>query len=371
MLDFFNLKPEFFALDISNLSLKIAKLKKNRDHLRLEALGDLKIKKGIIKNGEIKDEEKLTKSINDAVEKVKGKKLKIKHVACCLPEEQSFLQIIKMPIMSSEDLKSAIIFEAENYIPLPIEDVYLDFEILRKDVEKKEIEILLVALPKKIVDPYVRCLKGAGLKPLFLEVESLSIARSLINKKLSSKALLLIDLGLTRTGFIVFSDGSIRFTSSISVSADNFTNIIAKTLNITEKKAEVLKIMHGLSGKIKFKMSNNKTTKSVERGRVFEALIPALADLVQQIKKYMSYYNARASSTNSKKIQKILLSGGGANLKGLKELLSIELGVPVEFGDPWINVDSEKYKEKEKLSRAGALAYATVLGLAQIGTKKE
>lgn len=371
MLDFLNLKPEFFALDISNLSLKIAKLKKGRGYLELESLGLLKIKKGIIKNGEIKDEKKLIEAIHNAIGEVKGNKLKTKYVACCLPEEKSFLEIVKMPIMSDKDLKSAIIYEAENYIPLPIEDVYLDFEILSKNIDKKEMEVLLAALPKKVVDPYISCLRRAGLKPLFLELESLAIVRALINKKLSSQTILLIDLGLTRTGFVVFADGCIRFTSSISVSAENFTDIIAKALNISVSRAEALKITHGLSGKVKFKMDNKKITKSVERGRVFEALIPALADLVQQIKKYVRYYGTHVALGDNKKIEKILLSGGGANLKGLKELLSVELGIPVEFGDAWTNVAPEKHKEREKLSKSGVLAYTTALGLAQIGIKKE
>ncbi|MFH1643051.1 MAG: type IV pilus assembly protein PilM [Patescibacteria group bacterium] len=365
MLDFFNLKPEFFALDISNLSLKIAKLKKKRGYLELESFGELKIKKGIISNGEIKEEDDLIEAIKNVVNGVKGKKLKTKYVACSLPEEKSFLEIIKMPLMSREDLKSAILFEVENYIPLPIEDVYLDFEIINKDIRKKEMEVLLAALPKKTVDLYINCLKKAGLKPLFLEIESLAIVRALINKKLSSQSFLLIDLGLTRTGFVVFVDGCIRFTSSIPVSAENFTDIIAKALNISTSRAEDLKIRHGLSGKVKFKIKNKKAIKSVERGRVFEALIPALADLVQQIKVYMKYYQTHANTGADRKIQRILLSGGGANLKGLKELFSIELNAPVEFGDPWMNIAPVKHTERKKLSQSEALAYTTALGLAQ------
>lgn len=373
MLDFLNLKPEFFGLDISDFSLKIAKIKKGKEFLELESFGEIKVAPGIIKKGEIRKQEELTTIIKKAILEVKGEKIKTKYVICSLPEEKAFLQIVKMPKMSKQDLASAILYEAENHIPLPIEKVYLDFQIVSLADHSKEMEVLIAALPRESVDPYISSLKKAGLQPLSLEVESLAIARALIKDKTSDRAILLIDFGLTKTGFIVFAGNCVRFSTFIPVSSQGFTKIIAKVLKVEEKEAEKLKIKHGLEGKIHFTIKENKTEKKIEQGKVFEALVPALTDLLQQIKNYIAYYKTHPSfknfSNNHKGIEKILLCGGGANLKGLPELLSIELKIPVELGNSLINISPDAKKKVPKVFLEKSLTYTTAIGLALRGKK--
>ncbi|KPJ71818.1 hypothetical protein AMJ50_00710 [Parcubacteria bacterium DG_74_3] len=360
MLEFLTLKPEIFGLDISDLSLKIIKLKKRRKGLDLASIGEVEIKPGIIKEGEIKKEEDLVKILRESPAQVKGQVLKTKYVIASLPEEKAFLQVIKMPRMPEEDLKSAVVYEAENYIPLPIEGVYLDSQIVPPVDHLKELEVLIAALPKKIVDSYVSCIKKAGFQLVSLEIESLAIARALVKDEFSTSPLLLIDLGATRTSFIVFSGRSVRFTSSIPVSNQIFTEIIAKTLNTNLAEAEKLKITRGLERKM-------------GKREVFEALVPALTDLTQQIKRCIGYYQTHASfehlPADGKEISKVLLCGGGANLKGLPELLSSELKIPVEIGNPWINILPEFKKEKSKLSLETSLSYTTAFGLALRGVE--
>lgn len=372
-MELFNLKPESFALDISDPSLKVVKLNQSGNNLTLASFGEILLRPGIIKRGEIKKEDDLVDAIKKLIIGIEGEKIKTKHVICSLPEEKAFLQVIKMPKMSDEDLKSAVIYESENYIPLPIESVYLDFQVVSSKEDSQEMEILIAALPKKIVDSYINCLKKAGLRPLSLEIESLAIARALIKKGFTEKPVLLIDLGFSRTGFAIFSGTSVRFTSSIQVSSNNFTQIIAKNLNLDEGTAEKLKIRHGLEGKISFKIKEEKTKKKIEKGMVFEALIPALTDLVQQIKRCQDYYQNHAFGqglSSNMIIEKVLLCGGGANLKGLAELLSIELKMPVDLGNPWINILPQN-NAALPLSLEESLSYTTALGLALKGIQDE
>jgi len=363
-MNFLTLKSEAFGLDISDLSLKIIKLfKKKRGAFNLASYGEEKIKPGIIKGGEIKDETALVRIIKNALAKVQGEKLKTKYVVASLPEEKAFLQVIQMPRLSEEDLKSAVIYEAENYIPLPIEEVYLDSQIVLPAYNHLDhFDVLIAALPKKTVDPYISCLKKANLKPLALEIESLAIARALIKNETTVSPLLLIDLGETRTGFVVFSGHSLRFTSSIPVSSQSFTEIISKALKINLAEAEKLKIKYG------FQAQAQK-----EGGQVFEALIPALSDLTEQIKKYLSFYQTHASHEHlppdGKGISEILLCGGGANLKGFPQFLSSYLKIPVELGNPWINILPEPQKEVPELPFEKSLGYTTALGLALRGIK--
>jgi len=376
MLEFLTLKPEAFGLDISDLSLKIVKLKKRGNFFTLSSYGKEEIEPGIIKRGEIKDEKKLAEIIRESIKKVRGEKLKTNYVVASLPEEKAFLQVIQMPRLPEEDLKSAVIYEAENYIPTPIEEVYLDYQIVPPVYDHLDhLDILIAALPKKTVDPYLSVLKLAGLRPKVLEIESLAIARALIKDGITTQPILLIDLGATRTSFIIFSGQSLRFTTSIPVSSTSFSEIISKNLGVTLAEAERLKIKHGLEEKVKIKIGEEKTELKRERGRIFEALIPTLVDLVQQIKRYLDYYQAHAEHEHlppdGKGVSKILLCGGGANLKGLCQLLSLELKIPVEIGNPWVNILIKEKKEVAELSFEESLKYTTALGLALRGIKEK
>ena len=370
MLDFLTLNPESFGLDISDLSLKIIKLKKKKGFLSLTSFLEEKIPQGLINGGEIKDEKSLAKIIKDALPKVKGEKLKTKYAVVSLPEEKAFLEVIQMPKLQEAEMKSAVIYEAENHIPLPIEEVYLDFQIVSPVVNHLDhLDVLLAALPKKTVDPYLSCLKKAGLIPKVLEIESLAIARALIKNGVSPFPALLADFGATRTSFIIFSGYSLRFTGSIPVSSQQFTQAIANVLKKDLKEAERLKLKHGI-----------RAGGKGEGREIFEALIPVLTDLTEQIKKYLVYYQAHtshehlqssssSSSSNGKEVKKILLSGGGAALSGLTEFLSSELKIPVEIGNPWVNILQEPLREVPGLAFEESLRYATALGLALRGIK--
>lgn len=374
MLEFLTLKPEAFGLDISDLSLKIIKLKKRRGTLSLASFGEEKIKPGIIKEGEIKKEEDLAKIIKSACAKVKGEKLKTKYVVASLPEEKAFLQVIQMPRMKEEELKSAVIYEAENYIPLPIEEVYLDSQIVPPAYNHLDhFDVLITALLKKTVDPYLSSLKKAGLKPVAFEIESQAIARVLIKNEITTSPFLLIDLGATRTGFIVFSGHSLRFTSSIPVSSQSFTEIISKTLGVNLAEAERLKIEYGL-----------QSSKGKKGKEVFEALIPALTDLLDQIKRYLHYYQTHAAHehllldgtppSHHPGVGKIFLCGGGTKLKGLTNFLSSQLKIPVEIGNPWINILPATIQPREQkliYKKEESLRYTTALGLALRGIKHQ
>ncbi len=372
MREFLTLKPEAFGLDISDLSLKIIQLKKTRNFFDLASFGEAKIKPGIIKGGEIKDEKVLMQILKKALAETKGEKLKTKYVVASLPEEKAFLQVIQMPKMKEEELKSAIIYEAENYIPLPIEEVYLDSQIVPPAYNHLDhFDVLITALLKKTVDPYLSSLKKAGLKPVAFEIESQAIARVLIKNEITTSPFLLVDLGATRTGFIVFSGYSLRFTSSISVSSQSFTEIISKTLGVNLAEAERLKIEYGLQ------------SPKVKKGKeIFEALIPALTDLIEQIKRYLHYYQTHAAHehlppdrtppSHHPEVGKIFLCGGGAKLKGLTNFLSSQLKIPVEIGNPWINIlpaTIQPRKQKLIYEKEESLKYTTALGLALRGVR--
>ena len=366
------LDPNAFGLDISDFSIKIAKLKKSGRNFKLVSFGEFSIKPGIIQDGDIKEKDALVKLIEKSLGSVKGEKIRTNQAIVSLPEGKSFLEIIKLPLMEPEEIEQAIRYEIENYIPLPVEDVYWDFQIIQPfSKHLKHTNVLVAAIPKKAADPYLAVLKQAGLKTLVLEVESTAIARALVPVEAEAKQVLLLDLGATRTGFTIFSGSSLICIFSIPVCGRIFDQAIAKEFDVALEEAENLKKKYGLNQKIRIEIQNG-LKKKLKPGRVFEAMIPALTDLSEQIQKYIDYYYTHIDlDSRAKKIDKVFLSGGGSYLEGIRDFLAEGFKLPIELGDPWINITNGIRGHSSKKFLKKPLIYTTVLGLALRGVKSK
>ncbi|MCX6723772.1 MAG: type IV pilus assembly protein PilM [Candidatus Staskawiczbacteria bacterium] len=358
MFKFLDLKYDAFGLDIDDMSVKVVKLKKKGRGFALASFNETRMTADVVKDGEIENEAIMVRAIKSACDTVKGKKLGTRNVVVSLPEQKSFLQVIQMPKMGEEELAVAVPLEAENYIPMPIDDVYLDFHVIPSVKDYlNHVEVLIVATPKKIVDSYISCIKKAGLTPIALEVESRAITMALIKKDANSSLLALIDFGESNVNFIIFSGNSTRFTCSIPISSRSITEAISESLKVNFNEAEKLKLEYGLVGK--------KSEKSTIHGEKVSSIITKiLDDLISQIKKYLNFYRDHSSYEyllpDGKK-ENILLCGEGAELKGLPEFVSKKLDIPAELGNPLsnLNLDKDKIIIKKEL-----LSFTTAIGLA-------
>ena len=374
MFELLKLKPDAFGIDISDLSVKLIKLKNTSQGFDLHSYNEEAIEPGVIENGEINNRKELGKTIKKLLNNVKGEQLKTRYASLSLPEEKSFLKVVKMPKMSEQDLQEAVYFEIENHIPLRIEDAYFDFQVIppcpresRAKNKEDYLEILFAAMPKTTVDSYNYCLKKIGIQPIHLEVESLSLARSLIRRNQITDSVLLIDLGANKTSFVFFSNGFTRFTCSSAVCAQTFTQAISRFLKVDLKKAKELKEKYGFeefeSRGFKKAGKARKSKRNIsEEHKVFQAIIPSITDLTEQVKKYIDFYgsrNIRDGFADRAEINKIILSGGGAHLKGIDRFFESETGVPIEIGNPWVNV-----ADRHLLPLPLSYKYTTAIGLA-------
>lgn len=366
MLNIFSTKIDAFALNISDTSLKVAQLGNKAGHSSRFIYGQSEIPEGIIEQGEIKKENELADLIKKTISEVKGGKIKSKYVAVSLPEEKSFVDVLRLPNLKEGEIEQAVLFEAANYIPIPLDEVYFDFEIVKRSPLSEisgtaagkaappgssggSMEVLIAATPKKIVDSYASMLKIAGLKPFFMEVESLSLSRALIKQGVSHRPLLIIDFGQFRTVFVIFADQSLRFSSTIPVASKELDNLLMKQLNISLAEAEKIKQTEGLWGDSK----------------ILDIIVPVLTDLTEQIKKHLDYYHSHSPLNHVPHfVEKIVLCGGGANLKGLASFLADALKIRIELGNPWVNVFSAQHKEILPVSLEESVSYATAIGLA-------
>lgn len=345
--------PSAFGLDLSDYSIKVAQLEKKGKFLKLNNYNRISIPEGVIEEGAIKKENKLIEIIKKSITSVKGEPMKTPYVVCSLPEQHSFIKIIQLPVMTLEEIKKAIKWEAEANIPLSLEEVYLSWQIVPSQKKSDHLDVLITAAPKNLVDKYLEALRGADIEPIVFEIESVATARSLIKDEFSPKSVLIIDLGYSRTSFIIFAGNSIRFTSSISsVSNKEMLEGIGEKLNITLKEAQLSKFKIGLD----------------KKGKIFNALLPFINKLTEKIKDCINFYEQYSKQDQECKgnISEIILCGGGGHLKGLPEYLSSRLKIPVKLGNPWLNIRYSKNK-LPAIPFNESPAYATVLGLALRG----
>ncbi|MBI4708840.1 MAG: type IV pilus assembly protein PilM [Candidatus Portnoybacteria bacterium] len=355
-------KSSAFGLDLSDLSIKLAWLKKSGGKIKFASFGRQEISSGVIEEGKIKKEAELIDLIKKAVSQTKGEKIKTRFCVASLPETESYIRVVQLPKMKQEEMAEAIKWELEANIPVSVNDVYFDWQIIQNNFnEKDHSDILIGALPKTLVDPYLSAIRKAGLEPLVFEIESVATGRALIKKEAWSEPLMIIDLGAKRTCFILWAGASIWFTSSVPISNNLLIDDIAKALQVPYDKAKDLKFKTGLDEAGK------------EDGKIYSALEPRLLELVGETRKYLDYYKTAIAPRCKEQccIKKILLCGGGANLKGLPVFLSSRLKLEVAIGNPWVNIFQADNKNLPRLSFSDSLAYTTSLGLALRGLEAQ
>lgn len=358
-------------MDIAGCSINIAKLGKRGGRFCLDSFNRLEVGSQPLRDGEVKNEEFLTDLLKKVLLGIKGRTLKTKYVVASLPEEKAFLQVIQMPKIGQEDLAKAVMFEAENYIPMKRENVYLDFQVVRPIVDSLDHhDVLIAAFPKKIVDSYFKMLKKVGLSPVAFETESQSVARAVVKAGLLPGRIFIINIRARRTHFIVFAGYDIRFTSSLPIGAQTFSNLIVKGLGVSPGQAKKLQTEVGLTRKTgKAKQDLKFDGIELGPGKIFEALVPAATDLLEQIRRISDFYISRAQHEHlpmgERSLAKIFLCGEGAYLKDLDKFLSEQLRQDVKIANPLINIDNSK--GGLKIPSSEVLKYTTALGLALRG----
>ena len=257
--------------------------------------------------------------------------------------------------MKEQELGQAVKWEAEAHIPLSIDEVYLDWQIIEQPVNHPDhYNILMAAAPCSLVDSYLNFLKKAGLEPIALEPESVAVVRSLI-KPNDVKPTIIVDLGASGTNFVIFAASAICFSSHIAISGQLFNQAITKNLGVDERQANQLKIKIGLDKKDK---------------KVYQALEPLADDLAKQLKDYIVFYHGQTAHLFGPDgvITRVLLCGGDSLLLNLPSFLEKKLNIPVELGNPLVNtpfLDKGKSSGQPcSLSKRETLTYTTALGLA-------
>jgi len=337
-----------WGLDIGDRSLKLVAISSQGPKKIMTNYNSVDLPEGVFDNGKIINKKIAIDHIHKLIETVHGPKTKSLFVHSCLPETQTFIKLISIPAMTEKEIPEAVKWASEHHIPLSIDNIFLDWQIVEHDHSKKEIKILIGAVPKDISINYTDLIKESGLIPLSLEIEATAIGRALIEKNYAQskdEAIVIIDIGATRSSLIVYNHPSIQFTSSLPFAGVDITKKISQELSLSMEQAEKAKIICGLD-------------KEKCAGALKKILDQQLDELVNKIKSAFNYFEKNFD--NNLPIKRIILCGGGSHFSGIAEFLQTNLKIPTQIGDPRINcIINNKEFPKEEL-----LAYTTAIGLA-------
>jgi len=350
--DFFP-PPSFLAmpavgLDISDRSIRFAELLRKKDYFVLGRYGEKEIPPGIISSGEVQEPEALKDILSDI-----QKQYAFRLVRVSLPEEHGYLIKLKLSHIKKKEIRGSLELQLEEYIPISPPNAIFDYQIITcgERVKRGDLEVGVAVISKRIVTQYTDLFAGIGLFPLSFELESHALARAII-KEGNCDTFMIVDLGATRTSISIVSEGIIRFSSTVAAGGNLLTHTVAKALTLDFKKAQMQKEKYGL------KQSEGKDD-------MFSILAPAVGVLRTEINKHYVYWHTHSDllgEARKKKIEKIILCGGEANVPGLPEYLAASLVGPVELANPWINIASfESYVPE--ISYKQSLRYVTALGL--------
>lgn len=347
---------DFFGLDIGSNSIKVVELNKRDGRYYLKTFGYHPAPPGAIFSESEQDQKELSKVIRDVV---KESHIESHNVITAFPESLVFTRVIEIPAVSEKELASAIEWQAEQYIPMPLSEIKLSWMVLDKetfaqsqksnDARKPQIKVLLVAAPNTLIQRYIKTMRDAGITPIALETEIVAIGRSLTaTYSGESPTTLLMSIGASTTDLAVVSGGVIQFTRSIGTGGTALARSISQELGFDMNQAEEYKKAYGLM-------------EDQLEGKIMQVMKPVFDVIVGEVERAIMYYQTHNQGDT---VKRIVLTGGTAQLPNLVVFLATELGLEVQIGNPWENISVSDQLKSKTDQLENQVTYSVAVGLA-------
>lgn len=339
------MKTAPFGLDIGASTMKAVWLLKQKTGLQLlAALTFPSPPKGMLSEAPI-DQEEMAQAIQKIITlgKITGKSVNI-----ALPENQVYTRVLDMPVLSDKELSSAIFWEAEQYIPVPLNNLTLDWRVLYRPIntlQESKMQVLLVGAPTILIDKYQRILAMAGLEITAIETEIISIIRALVTDTRFPNTVI-VNIGAVSTSLAMVKDGVIVFTYSTAIGGMAINRAIASDFGFTMGQAEEYKKTYGVS-------------QDTLGGKIGKATEPILLSIINEVKKALALYSERYK--NAAPMQQILLCGGTAKLPGVDLFFAQNCGIETAIANPWRVITGQQIPKEISDNAAD---YTIAVGLA-------
>lgn len=333
-----------FGLDIGSTSSKIVQLERSGSKYRLLAAGLVPTPSP----GLASESEADLVALATTLKKLhQDAKVTTRKAAIALPEGEIFTRVVEFPPMREEELAQAIPWEAEQFVPKPLSEVNLDWQIVSKGSTNKQaqpMKVLLVAAPKVLISKYLRVCSLAGFEVVAIETEMTAATRALVLP--GASPIMLVDFGAKTTDLAIVDNGQVVMTRSIPTAGEAFTRAVSTGLALEITQAEEYKRAYGLA------------EKELE-GKVKGALTPVFEAVSNEIRKALAFWQEK----ETKPVASVILTGGTANLPEVSTLLARSLGIEVQIANPFSSLTAEE-KAISSLKN-NASVFAVAVGLAQ------
>ena len=317
-LDVFNRSNGFVAFDIGSSSVKMVEAAVDRNGWQLLNAGIRDLPEGAVQNNMVVDSAAVVEVVRRMIQ---DHNVKAKKVISAVPGRAVIMKKFQLPAQQPEELDANVEFEANKVIPENLENVNLDYQIINYLDGGSRMEILLVAVKKEIVKSYTDVIEQAGLTPAVIDVDYFameSMYETNYEPQAAGEVIALIHMGSRYTSINVVAGGISTFTGDLPAGGEEFTDTLYRDLQISSPEAETLKVTGMLQGK-----------KYPELDAI---LRPVAETFAEDIRRTLSLYGGVASEEG---IRTIYVTGGGAKVHGLCEVLEEKLGVPVQLADPF------------------------------------
>ncbi len=347
-------KPTFLGIDFGTSSIKAVELRvEEDDKVYLNNYAEINLTT-IERSGDNSQggyDSRVTTYLRALLERLQPK---TKQVYVAMPAFIGLVALAEFPRMSEKELREAIQFEAHKYIPSPLEEVALSWEIVGETggpaVDGKnpgKVEVLLVAALNKEVERYESYIGSVGYDMQLLELETFSMVRSVVDG--DTGVFIVADIGSRATNLVLVENGLVKVSRNLDVGGRDITRTLTDNLDISEDRAESLK----------------KSSKDYLNASDSKLIFPALEVILSEIQRIIGMYTKQHPGHL---IDGIILSGGTAGLTGLAMYYGNLLGLPVTIGDPWKRI-MYTAEVSGAVSRMGT-SFSVALGLALQGTNR-
>lgn len=274
------------------------------------------------------------------------------HVAIGIPTSRTYSRTFTLPAKLEKTLDDAVRTEADQYIPIPSNTLYIDYEIIERD--KQTLTILMSATSQAVIDSILNVVTSAGLRPVLIEPSIHASTRLLMRTEEGYLPTIIVDVGPTGTDIAILNRGSIRVTGGTTVGGSTLTLAIAKKLDITLENAHQLKVLNGLNA-------------GPRQQKLAAALTPSLDRVSIEVEKIMRYYQERIEDV---KFEQLLITGSGSDLPGIGEYFTDRLVLPARVANPWQQLNFGTLAEPIKQFRPRFVAAAGLAGISPVEVRR-
>jgi type IV pilus assembly protein PilM len=334
------------GLDIGSSYIKAVQLRESRSGYELDLFDMLPISPELIVEGSIIDAIRLTEALKELIMKAR---IRTKNAVISISGHSSvIIKRISLPEMTEEELTESIKFEAEQYVPFDIEDVNLDFQILGPKEEAGQMDVILVAVKKDVINDYVSVVREAGIDPVIVDVDAFALENMYgINYEIEAGTnVALVNIGASSINMNILRGGVSVFTRDSSLGSNIHTEALQKEFNITYEEAERLK--------------RGETLEKVRQEDAFPVIVQASNDIFTEVSRSLDYFR---SSTHQPDVKEVILSGGSALIRDFPRLLSEKIGIGVGLAEPFRNIQIPKRFDASYIEEVAPVA-AVAVGLA-------